>query len=200
MLVKRLLVGLKGRFDVLDCLDGLGVGVRSLVGVVQATHEVVEVGCLQEHVDERDVACAVACCHAIVQNVLCLRQLGLLGLDIGLELVDLGLGVVDLVKNVVVLRLGVEVLVVEIINLRKGVFIARLRIRKRRLGLGGGGVVGVCRGTQQSTGAEDGQHRESRRGKGSSCDAVQTHGAQIPSIAEGLFYQARAAHRQGLAM
>ena len=79
----------------LDVVDGLGVGVVDLVGVIQTAYKVLEVGRVEEDLEQVGGAGPVASAETFGEDILSLEQLGLLLGDGYLELGDLVVGLLQ---------------------------------------------------------------------------------------------------------
>ena len=119
------LLGVEVVLDGLDLLDGLGVRLAHLGGVVHAAHEVVEAVGVEDDRRQRHAAGLVVGRHAAGEHRLRLFELALLLLDLGVSGIEVGLGLVDLLAHgggLVVEVVQVRVRIVELgLELGRGV-------------------------------------------------------------------------------
>ena len=100
-LLRGLLVGqlllflLKLRRQVLHAMDGIGVLLGDLLGVIDAVDQVVEVVGVENHVDHGDAAGLVGGDNTLGEQLTLVRELLLGLLDLGVGLLDLGVGLVQ---------------------------------------------------------------------------------------------------------
>ena len=158
LLLKCGFLALELRLEVLDRLDGLGVGVRDLAGVVQAAHEVVEARRVEQDAQEVGVAGAVACVHAVGEDVLGVGELLLLLGDGGLELLDLLVGRVEVRLALGELVFGLFELAAVALQRRHGGLVFRLGARE--------GGQRLLRGRGAQGDRVDAEHGEADEGQG----------------------------------
>ena len=129
----------------LDVVDGLGVGIVDLVGVIQTAYKVLEVGRIEKDLEKVGGASPVAGAKALGEDVLGLEQLGLLLGDGHLKLGDLVVGLLQVGLALCQVVLGDLKLLGNALQLGHGGLVLRLGARKRgegRVGCSLGGARG----------------------------------------------------------
>ena len=131
----------------LDVVDGLGVGVVNLVGVVQTAHEILEVGRVKEDLEQVGGTGPVASAQARGEDILSLEQLGLLLGDGRLKFGDLVIGLLQIGLALCQVVLGDLELFGDALQLGHSRFILGLGARERRKGGVGCGLSATgCEG------------------------------------------------------
>ena len=126
------LLGVELGLDGLHLADGRGVGVGHAVGVVDAAHEVLEAGGIEQDGEDGDATGLVVGGDAAGKRVLGLGELGLLGLDLFLGGGDLRLGVLEVALELLELLEGCGGLGLVLGGLCLGLLELSLEVGRRR--------------------------------------------------------------------
>ena len=134
LLLQLSLFRLELSLERLDVVDGLGVGVVDLVGVVQTAHEVLEVSRVEEDLEQVGGAGPVASAETFGEDILGLEQLGLLLGDGYLKFGDLVVGLLQICLALRQVVLGDLELFGDALQLGHSRFILGLGAGERRKG------------------------------------------------------------------